>query len=85
MEGFPVNSGVYIGRVKSYTVVDAQVSYRLPLPTATEITLTAPNLLTFYKDPTTGETVDVLSGRHQEMVGAPAIGRVLLLRVKVGF
>ncbi len=85
VDGFPVQSGVYIGRVKSYTVIDAQASLKMPFSRSTEVTLTVPNLLTFYKDPTTNESVDVFSGRHREMVGAPVIGRLVLLRVKQSF
>ncbi len=85
VEGFPVESGVYVGRVKSYTVIDAQASFKMPFSRSTEVTLTVPNLFTFYEDPTTNESVDVLSGRHQEMVGAPGIGRLVLLRVRQSF
>jgi len=84
VEGFPVASGVYVGRVKSYTLVDAQVSYALPISRSTEITLSALNLLTFAED-TEGERVSIFNGRHREMVGAPGLGRLLLLRVRQSF
>jgi iron complex outermembrane receptor protein len=84
VEGFPVASGVYVGRVKSYTLVDAQLSYALPISRSTEITLSAVNLLTFYEDED-GETVSVFNGRHREMVGAPGLGRLLTLRVRQTF
>ncbi len=41
--GFPVNSGVYIGEIDAYQVLDASVSYRLQ--TGTTLTVTANNLL----------------------------------------
>ncbi|UCF20461.1 MAG: TonB-dependent receptor [Gemmatimonadota bacterium] len=84
VEGFPVASGVYVGRVKSYAVVDAQISYALPISRSTEISLSAANLLTFYENPD-GERVNVFSGRHQEMVGAPMLGRLLMLRLRHSF
>jgi outer membrane receptor for ferrienterochelin and colicins len=81
VESFPVASGVYVGPVKSYTLVDAQLSYTLPIALKTEITLSALNLLTFSEN-ADGESVDILNGRHEEMVGAPGLGRLLLLRVR---
>ncbi len=84
VEGFPVASGVYLGRVRSYTVVDAQISYALPISRSTEITLSATNLLTFHEN-LDGERVNVFTGRHQEMVGAPMLGRLLMLRLRHSF
>ena len=84
VESFPVASGVYVGPVKSYTLVDAQLSYTLPISLQTEITLSALNLLTFCENPD-GESVDIFKGRHQEMVGAPGLGRLLLVRVRQSF
>lgn len=84
VESFPVASGVYVGPVKSYTLVDAQLSYTLPISLQTEITLSALNLLTFCENPD-GERVSIFNGRHQEMVGAPGLGRLLLLRVRQSF
>ena len=40
--GFPVNSGVYIGEIDAYRVMDASVSYRLR--TGTTLTVTANNV-----------------------------------------
>ena len=40
--GFPVNSGVYIGEIDAYQVMDASVSYRLR--TGTTLTVTANNV-----------------------------------------
>jgi iron complex outermembrane receptor protein len=84
VEGFPVASGVYVGRVTSYGLVDAQISYALPISRSTVITLSANNLLTFYKG-FDNEAVNVFSGLHQEMVGAPALGRLLTVRLSQSF
>lgn len=84
VEGFPVASGVYLGHVKGYTLVDALLSYRLPMSRSTEIGLSALNLLTFHEN-AAGESVSVFDGRHREMVGAPRLGRLLLLRVRHSF
>jgi outer membrane receptor for ferrienterochelin and colicins len=67
---FPVNNGVYQGRVGSYGVVDASVGIRLPGTIGAGLTLTVQN---------------VLDNKHQEMVGAPPIGRLLLSRLRVAF
>ncbi len=68
--GFPMNSGVYIGEVEQYQVVDASVGYELPFRRGTRLSLTANN---------------VLDNMHREFVGAPKIGRLLLLRVQYDF
>ena len=64
--GFPMNSGVYRGTVEKYSVLDASVVYRLPFQPGTRVSLTANNV------------GDVM---HREFVGAPEVGRLLLLRV----
>jgi iron complex outermembrane receptor protein len=61
-----MNSGVYVGDVESYTVVDANVGYRLPWIAGTAVQLQVYNL--FDED-------------HREFVGAPEIGRLALVRV----
>jgi iron complex outermembrane receptor protein len=68
VEEFVMNSGVFVGTVDSYTVVDANVEYRLPWQ-GTAVSLTALNLL---------------DKEHREFVGAPEIGRLLLLRFRYG-
>ena len=68
--GFPMNSGVYIGTVTGYEVVDASVSYELPFRRGTRLSVTANN---------------VLNNMHREFVGAPEVGRLLLLRVQYDF
>ncbi|MDE2804159.1 MAG: TonB-dependent receptor [Gemmatimonadota bacterium] len=67
---FPMNSGVYIGNVDGYSVLDASIGYRLPFQPGTHVSLTANNLL---------------NNLHQEFVGAPEIGRMLLARVRYDF
>ncbi len=67
---FPMNSGVYVGDVDGFGVVDASVSYRLPFQRNATVSVTANNLL---------------NNMHQEFVGAPELGRLLLARVKYDF
>ena len=69
-DGFPMNSGVYIGAVEGYSVIDASIGYRLPFQPGTQISLTANN---------------ILDNLHREFVGAPEIGRLLLFRVRYDF
>ncbi len=68
--GFPMNSGVYVGDVQGYGVLDANVGYRLPFQPEARVSLTATN---------------VLNNMHREFVGAPEIGRLLLLRLQYDF
>ena len=68
--GFPMNSGVYIGDVDGYTVLDAGLSYRLPFQPNARVSLSASNLL---------------NNLHQEFIGAPELGRLLLARVRYDF
>ena len=68
--GFPMNSGVYMGVVDGYQTIDASLGYRLPFQRATHVSLTANN---------------ILNNMHREFVGAPEIGRMLMLRVRYDF
>ena len=68
--GFPVNSGVYIGKIDGYQVVDASVNYRLPFQTGTTLSLTANNLL---------------DSNHTEFIGAAPLGRFVMFRVRHDF
>ncbi len=68
--GFPVNSGVYIGEIDGYRVVDASVSYRLPFRAGTTLSVTANNLF---------------DSNHTEFVGAAPLGRLVMLRVRHDF
>lgn len=63
---FPMNSGVYRGTVNGYQAVDASIGYRLPFQPGTRVSLTASNVTNYV---------------HREFVGAPEVGRLLLLRV----
>ena len=65
---FPMNSGVYVGDMEGYTVVDANLGYRLPMVPGATITLTATNLL---------------NEVHREFIGAPEIGRLVLARLSL--
>ena len=69
-DGFPMNSGVYVGTVDGYSVMDASIGYRLPFQPSTQVSLTANN---------------ILNNMHREFVGAPEVGRLLLLRVRYDF
>ncbi len=70
VDSYPVNSGVFVGNVTSFTLLDANASYKLPISTAPEITVSATN---------------VLDDRHREMVGAPQIGRLVMVRLSQSF
>jgi iron complex outermembrane receptor protein len=65
--GFPMNSGVYVGRVESSTLADGGVAYRLPRRPDALLTLTARNLF---------------NTQHREFLGAPSIGRFVLLQLE---
>lgn len=66
---FPVASGVYNGRVAGYGLLDASVEYRLP-GGRSSLTVDGQNLL---------------DHRHQEIEGAPALGRLVVSRLRVEF
>ncbi len=70
LSGYPVSSGVYVGEVESYGVVDATVGYRLPFAPALAVTVNALN---------------VLDNRHREFIGAPNIGRLVTGMVRAEF
>jgi iron complex outermembrane receptor protein len=67
---FPMNSGVYVGTVDSYAVVDANVAYRVPGYQGFIVSATVNNLF---------------DNEHQEFVGAPAMGRIALVKVQYAF
>ena len=66
VDGFPAEDGVYSGYVDSYTVLDFNGGYMLPFNRNLELTLTVKNLL---------------DEKHVEFAGAPALGRLALLRL----
>ncbi len=67
VRGFPVNSGVFIGEVKSFGLLDFYASIDLPESTGMQVILTVQN---------------VLNNKHKEFVGAPEIGRLALINLK---
>ncbi|UCF20514.1 MAG: TonB-dependent receptor, partial [Gemmatimonadota bacterium] len=70
IDSYPVNSGVFVGQVPSFTLLDANITYTLPIITATQATLTVNN---------------VFDEQHQEMVGAPFLGRTIMFRLSQSF
>ncbi len=69
-DGFPMNSGAYIGDVDGYGVIDASIGYRIAALPAAQISLSANNLL---------------NNVHREFVGAPEIGRLVVTRLRYDF
>lgn len=69
-DGFPMNSGVFVGPVDSYTVVDATVAYRFPFAKSMILSVDATNLL---------------DRRYRAFVGAPEIGRFVMTQLQVTF
>jgi iron complex outermembrane receptor protein len=67
---FPVRSGEYRGTVKSFTVADAALSWRLRWLPGVTAGISASNLF---------------DRRHQEFVGAPALGRLVTARLRAEF
>ena len=67
---FPIRSGVYSGTVESYMVWDATIGYLFRRDPELAFTISAANLL---------------NSKHREFVGAPSIGRLGLVRLKVNF
>jgi outer membrane receptor for ferrienterochelin and colicins len=70
VDGFPMNSGVYVGDVESYTVVDLGLSWRVPTLRGTMFTIQAQN---------------ILNDEHQQFIGAPTMGRLVTGRVSYTF
>ncbi len=69
-DAFPMNSGVYVGKVDSYTVLDANVAYKLPFASGAMVSLTVNN---------------VFNKLHQEFIGAPQMGRIALAKLQYDF
>jgi iron complex outermembrane receptor protein len=67
IEGFPMNTGVYIGRVPGYGLMDANVEVAVPWVAGASFAVSAYN---------------VLDRMHREFVGAPEIGRLVLARLR---
>ena len=70
IDRFPVNTGVYRGDVDRYTVLDLSLGYNLPFASDTRFALAVQNLT---------------NNRHREVVGAPEIGRLAILRLTQSF
>ena len=68
--GFPVNSGVYIGEVESYSTIDLNAGYDIPFGPSPRLSLTVQN---------------VLNTMYQPFIGAPDIGRLSLVRLTQTF
>lgn len=69
-KGFPMNSGVFIGQVESYSLVDAGVSYQLPFTPGLRVSLNVQN---------------IFDDRHREFIGAPEIGRLAIMQAQYTF
>ncbi|TFB10344.1 TonB-dependent receptor [Candidatus Marinimicrobia bacterium MT.SAG.3] len=69
---FPVISAVFQGTVESYSLVDLNLGYDIPLGGLgrTRLSVTAQN---------------ILDEKHQEFVGAPEIGRLVVARITQWF
>jgi iron complex outermembrane receptor protein len=69
-DGFTMNSGVFIGEVPEYTVFDANVAYQLPWATGATVSVTGTN---------------IFDNMRREFVGAPEIGRLVMVRLQYAF
>jgi iron complex outermembrane receptor protein len=67
---FPMNSGVYVGDIESYTVFDLNAAYEVPGWEGFIVSLTVNN---------------VLDRLHREFIGAPEMGMVALAQLKYEF
>jgi len=71
--GFPMQSGIYVGKVESHTVLDFNLTYQLPLSNdrfTTSLNLNASNLL---------------NQGYRSFVGSPWIGRLITSSLHVRF
>lgn len=71
-DGFPMDSGVYVGPVKSYTVFDAHAAYELPMDGAAKITFHA-------------DVSNLANKKYRAFIGAPEIGRLVSGGISVRF
>ncbi|MDE2999653.1 MAG: TonB-dependent receptor [Gemmatimonadota bacterium] len=69
-DSFPMQSGVYVGDVDAYTVVDMSVKYRLPVERDVDLHLDASNLL---------------NTRYRSFIGAPEVGRLVFSQISMRF
>jgi iron complex outermembrane receptor protein len=82
VEAFPVKTGVYVSNdavgqectagtcLKDYTLLDFNISYALPMSRSTVITVTGTN---------------ILNNKHLQMIGAPELASMWLLRLQQSF
>jgi len=66
IEGFPHESGAFVGEVQTYTVLDLNFGYDLPFSKGTRWSINALN---------------ILDNEHREFIGAPILGRLILTRL----
>ena len=71
--GFPMRSGVYIGDVDAYTVLDLNTAYQLPLSNDR------------FKITWNVEASNVLNQEYRSFIGAPFIGRLILTGLNIRF
>jgi outer membrane receptor for ferrienterochelin and colicins len=82
VDGFPVISGAFGGQVQSYAVTDADVSWRLPFASQMTLSVSGWNLIQAQEAVSGGwQLVD----RHREFASVPALGRVVMTRLRVAF
>ena len=67
---FRQSSGVYVGNVDAYNVLDLNVGYKLPIEQDMRLTLDISN---------------ALNNEHIEFVGAPMIGRLAVMQLSAAF
>ncbi|MCY4352585.1 MAG: TonB-dependent receptor, partial [Gemmatimonadetes bacterium] len=72
-DGFPMQSGVYVGDVDAYTVLDLSTSYQLPLSHDR------------FKITWNVEASNVLNQEYRSFIGAPFIGRLVLTGLNIRF
>ncbi len=70
VDSFPMNSGVYIGQVDSYSVFDLNVDVQVPNVPGASVGLTGTN---------------IFNHEHFQFIGAPEIGALWLVRVGYAF
>jgi iron complex outermembrane receptor protein len=70
VEGFPVETGPYVGEVESYFLLDARVGYKLQSVPGLSINVTGKN---------------ILNNEHREFAGAPELGAAIFGRMTYSF
>lgn len=70
VRSFPMQNGVYGGHVDAYALLDVAAGIGVPGWRAATVTLAVQNLL---------------DSRHVEVVGAPELGRLFLMRLRAGW